>query len=220
MWFGAEKNIIRHEKQMWLGTENEEFEMIDYNKNILILVDVQVGFTKKFTVEKIPVIEKLLEARLFDTVVATKYWNTPDSNISRLMDWKDLCTEEEQALVPEIIPYVDYITEKNIYSGVTEELVELLTKLGKGELPPHVFLLGFDTECCLLSTAADLFELGVRPLVLTEYSGSHDGPKYHNAGIISMEHLIGPDFLITDSDIRSREDVADILKRAYVNQNL
>ena len=53
---------------------------------------------------------------------------------------------------------------------------------------------------CLLSTAADLFEMGVRPLVLTEYSGSHDGPKYHDAGIVAMEHLIGPNFLIEKND--------------------
>ena len=64
--------------------------------DILILVDVQNGFTKKYTVEKIPLIEDLLSRRLFDTVIATKYWNTPDSNISRLMGWKDLCTEAEQ----------------------------------------------------------------------------------------------------------------------------
>ena len=185
--------------------------MVKQTKDILIIVDVQNGFTKKFTVEKIPPIEDLLSRRVFDTVIATKYWNTLDSNISRLMGWKDLCTEEEQDLVPEIKPYVDYITTKNVYSGATLELVELLKKLNEGELPEYVFLLGFDTECCLLSTAADLFEMGVRPLVLTEYSGSHDGPKYHDAGIISMEHLIGPNFLITKNDIKSKKDIRDIV---------
>ena len=179
--------------------------------DILILVDVQNGFTKKYTVEKIPLIEDLLSRRLFDTVIATKYWNTPDSNISRLMGWKDLCTEAEQDLVPEIRPYVDDITTKNIYSGATPELVELLRSLNGGTLPEYVFLLGFDTECCLLSTAADLFEMGVRPLVLTEYSGSHDGPRYHDAGIISMEHLIGPNFLISKGDIKSKKDIRDIV---------
>ena len=180
-------------------------------KDILVIVDVQKGFTKDYTVEKIPVIEDLLSRRVFDTVIATKYWNTPDSNISRLMGWKDLCTEEEQDLVPEIEPYVDHITAKNIYSGVTPELVELLKELGGGRLPEYVFLLGFDTECCLLSTAADLFEMGVRPLVLTEYSGSHDGPKYHDAGIVAMEHLIGQNFLIEKNDIKCKEDIRTIV---------
>ncbi len=191
--------------------------MIDNSRktagDILIVVDVQNGFTKKYTVEKIPIIEDLLSRRLFDTVVATKYWNTPDSNISRLMGWKDLCTEAEQDLVPEIKPYVDHITTKNIYSGATPEMTELLKNLNGGSLPEYVFLLGFDTECCLLSTAADLFEMGVRPLVLTEYCGSHDGPRYHDAGIISLEHLIGPDFLIMDENIKSRENIRDIVSR-------
>ena len=78
-------------------------------------------------------------------------------------------------------------------------------------MPEYVFLLGFDTECCLLSTAADLFEMGVRPLVLTEYSGSHDGPKYHDAGIVAMEHLIGPNFLIEKNDIKCKEDIRTIV---------
>ena len=81
----------------------------------------------------------------------------------------------------------------------------------RGRLPEYVFLLGFDTECCLLSTAADLFEMGVRPLVLTEYSGSHDGPKYHDAGIVAMEHLIGPNFLIEKNDIKCKEDIRTIV---------
>ena len=184
---------------------------MEQTKDILVVIDVQNGFTKNYTVEKIPLIEDLLSRRVFDTVIATKYWNTPDSNISRLMGWKDLCTEEEQDLVPEIKPYVDHITTKNIYSGATPELVDLLKRLNDGVLPDYVFLLGFDTECCLLSTAADLFEMGVRPLVLTEYSGSHDGPKYHDAGIISLEHLIGPNFLITKGVIKSKKDIRDIV---------
>ncbi len=180
-------------------------------KNILIIIDVQKGFTKKFTVEKIPAIADLVSRRLFDAVIATKYWNTLDSNISKLMGWKDMCTEAEQELIPEIQPYVDYVTTKNIYSGATEELVDLLKQLNDGKLPGYVFLLGFDTECCLLMTAANLFEMGVRPLVLTEYSGSHDGPKYHDAGIVALEHLIGPNFLIKKNDIKSKEDVRDIV---------
>ena len=86
--------------------------------------------------------EELLSRRVFDTVIATKYWNTLDSNISKLMGWKDLCTEEEQELVPEIKPYVDHITTKNIYSGATPELIQLLKELNEGRLPEYVFLLG------------------------------------------------------------------------------
>lgn len=178
--------------------------------NILILVDVQNGFVKTpYAEESFTRICDLLERKIFDTVIATKYWNEEGSIIWRLMDWKDLCTEEEQDLRPEIKPYVDYITTKNTYSSMNDEMISLLKKLSSGALPEHVFVLGYDTECCVLATAADLFELGVRPLVLTRYCGSHDGEKYQQAGIISMEHLIGPKFLI-DERLETRQDVERI----------
>ena len=92
---------------------------------------------------------------------------------------------------------------------MNDEMISLLKKLSSGALPEHVFVLGYDTECCVLATAADLFELGVRPLVLTRYCGSHDGEKYQQAGIISMAHLIGPKFLI-DERLETRQDVERI----------
>ena len=100
---------------------------------------------------------------------------------------------------------------------MTAEMYDLLRDLNEGELPGHVFILGFDTECCVAMTAAEMFESDIRPLVLTRYCGSHDGDKYHHAGLISMEHLIGPDFLI-DENIKTRKDIQDILSRVMAQQ--
>ena len=43
----------------------------------------------------------------------------------------------------------------------------------------------------MLATATDLMELGIRPILLEKYCGASNGIAYHNAGIISMESLIG-----------------------------
>ncbi len=183
-------------------------------KHILIMVDVQNGFVKSdYAEESFKKDMELMEKDLFDEVIATKYWNVEGSNIWKLMDWHDLCTEQEQAIRPEVADKVDHIIMKDTYSSVTPEMIALLEELNGGELPEHVFIYGFDTECCVLTTATDLFELGVRPLVLTDYCGSHDGPRYHDAGIISMEHLIGPDFLI-EGAVESREDLDRIAETA------
>jgi hypothetical protein len=66
-------------------------------------------------------------------------------------------------------------------------------------------------------TAAEMFESDIRPLVLTRYCGSHDGEKYHNAGLVSMEHLIGPDFLI-DETVRTKKDLENILSAVMQKQ--
>ena len=182
-------------------------------KNIIILVDIQNGFVKtEYAEESFKRVEDLMKRELFDVVIATKYWNEEGSIICRLMDWHGLCTEEEQDLRPEIKEYVDYITEKNTFSSMADEMKDLLKEVNGGELPEHVFVIGYDTECCVLTTATDLFEMGVRPIVLTQYCGSHDGERYHQAGITSLEHLIGPKFLIGEK-LETKEDVERIVER-------
>ena len=182
-------------------------------KNIIILVDIQNGFVKTdYAEESFKRVKDLMERELFDVVIATRYWNEEGSNICRLMDWHGLCTEEEQDLRPEIKEYVDHIVEKNTFSSMTDEMKELLRDINDGELPEHTFVIGYDTECCVLTTATDLFEMGVRPIVMTQYCGSHDGERYHQAGITSLEHLIGPKFLIAE-ELESKEDVERIVER-------
>lgn len=187
-------------------------------KNILLVIDVQNGFVKNPYSERVlSRIEDLLSRNLFDEVIMTRYWNEPGSILSRFMGWNDLCSQEEQALRPEIAKFVHHELTKDIYSSMTDEMYDLLKKLNDGELPEHVFILGFDTECCVAMTATEMFESDIRPLVLTRYCGSHDGDKYHHAGLISMEHLIGPDFLI-DDNLKTKTDVEQIVSRVMAQQ--
>ncbi|MBR2779121.1 MAG: cysteine hydrolase [Firmicutes bacterium] len=189
-------------------------------KKIILLVDVQNGFVKNAYAEKVLYrIVDLLERDLFDVVIASKYWNVKGSYLSRFMGWNELCTPEEQALRPEIAQYPQYCVEKDGYSSMTEEMVSLLRDINGGDLPEYVFALGFDTECCVAMTATDMFEMGIRPLVLTRYSGSHDGDEYHNAGLVSMDHLIGPDFLIED-ELKTPEDVDRVLNRVMAQMEI
>lgn len=187
-------------------------------KNILLAIDVQNGFVKNPYSERVlSRIEDLLSRNLFDEVIMTRYWNEPGSILSRFMGWNDLCSPEEQALRPEIAKYVHHEIEKDIYSSMTAEMYDLLRDLNDGELPEYVFVLGFDTECCVAMTAAEMFESDIRPLVLTRYCGSHDGDKYHHAGLISMEHLIGPDFLIEDN-LKTKKDVEQVVEKVMARQ--
>lgn len=183
-------------------------------KNILLVVDVQVGFNSSpMTEQCTKQLEQLLERNLFDLVLASKYFNTKDSNISQLMGWKKLCTEEEQQLVPSIERFVDDVVVKKLYSSATEELLRILKNIGGGNLPDHIFIVGFDTECCVLATATDLFELGVKPYVLTQYCASSGGERFHDAGLVTLEHLIGEPYLIRDQIVHP-SDLNRILSKA------
>ena len=39
-------------------------------------------------------------------------------------------------------------------------------------LPEEVTLVGVDTDACVLATAIDLFEIGIRPIILEDCVGS------------------------------------------------
>lgn len=184
-------------------------------KNILILVDVQNGFIhnaeNQVMVQKIG---QLVQEGLFDRIAATKYVNTTGSNIIRLMGWTKLLTEAEQT-IPDIVKQkVDYVAEKNVYSAYTEPLCQYLLRENQGRYPEHVFLAGLDLGCCVLETATDFFEAGIRPFVLTSYCSCAGGPEYFDAAILCLKHLIGNHHLISEACISSKQQIERIVEKA------
>ena len=184
-------------------------------KNILLVVDIQNGFiSNEMTRAALSRIENLLQAEAFDAVIATKYRNYPGSPISRLMGWDLLTTDEEQELAGSVETYADRVVEKSHYSAVNDNLIQALTELNEGTLPEYLFVAGADTECCVLSSAADLFEKGIRPIVLSAYCGSSGGESFHHAGIITLRRLIGENNICC-REIRSRSDIEDIVREIH-----
>ncbi len=176
-------------------------------KKILLVVDVQKGFITTPAVNDIKNnIDELIKSNFFDAVISTVYQNYKDSPIIRLMGWDKLLTNDEQQLIGEARYQSDYIIKKNRYSAVNDELMQVLMAVGEGQLPECVFVVGVDTECCVLATATDIFELGIRPIVLNKYCGSSSGLANHKAGLLSMESLVGKCNMF-DGLISSREDV-------------
>ena len=161
-------------------------------KKILLVVDVQNGFIT--TPELVHIkgnIDTLIRSDYFDYVIATVYENYENSPIIRLIGWNKLLTPYEQELTGAVKTQYDFAVKKRTYSAVNESMLTVLLKIGGGVLPECVYVVGVDTECCVLATATDLFEFGIRPIVLESYCGASNGSVYHNAGLISMRSLIG-----------------------------
>lgn len=87
-----------------------------------------------------------------------------------------------------LVPFVKNLYTKNTYTAITEELRRFLAShsIDTG------FVCGIDTDCCVLKTAADLFEMGIRPYVLAHYSASNGGDDSQRAAITVLNRLIGP----------------------------
>lgn len=161
-------------------------------KDILIVVDMQKGFLQSDrTKELLSKVETLLNKNIFDVVIATRFLNADNSIFEKSFGWSGLKSEEEQKIPLELIKHIDYFEDKYIYNCVNSNFVQRLCQLNDGNYPEKIFIVGVDTECCVLTIATSLFESNIRPIVLSEYVDSNGGKESHIAGLIALRRLIG-----------------------------
>lgn len=179
-------------------------------KNILIVVDVQNGFTRYEQTRKVAEkIKILVDSELFDVTIATRFLNSAGSPFTQILNWHRLMNSPDIDLVEGL--RTDYVVDKKVYTCVTPDFLNLLKKCNDGVLPEHIFIVGIDTDCCVLKTAVDAFEAGIRPIVLLEYCSSNGGDASHNAGALVMERLIGQNCLVSET-INSRQALEEYAK--------
>jgi nicotinamidase-related amidase len=154
---------------------------------LLFVVDVQNGFVSEKTKFVLERITNLLQKNLFDYVAFTQFMNEEPSPYREYLHWRKLSTSDEQEIHPTIKPYVTNIFKKGIYSAINTETMKFI----KEHNIDKVFILGIDTDCCVLKTAVDLFENHIHPIVLAHYSASNGGKVSHDAGVKVLERLIG-----------------------------
>lgn len=161
-------------------------------KSIAIVVDMQNGFASSARIQKLgEKIADLLSRNLFDAVIATRFLNGENSSFEQFMGWDKMKSDEEICILPSILPYPDVTIDKYIYSCVNADFLQIMSQLNGGTMPEKVFLMGIDTDCCVLATATALFENDIRPVVLTAYCDSTGGAEYHEAGLLCLKRLIG-----------------------------
>lgn len=171
---------------------------------ILIIVDLQKGFlVNKENYRTKNNLIKILKKDYFDYVIATRFVNYDNSSFERLLNYKQLKTDDEKSLIPEIFEYADKIIDKTNYSCVNTGLLPLLIQGNNGAYPQEVFVAGIDTDGCVLSTVVDLFNVNITPKVLIDCCSSTGGTEYHETAIKLLKRLIGKKQLIFSSDLIS-----------------
>ncbi|MCH3978043.1 MAG: cysteine hydrolase [Candidatus Methanomethylophilus sp.] len=152
----------------------------------LLLIDVQQGFVSERTEHAVPRIRELLD-HPFGTVIATKFVNVPGSPYRELMGWTGMGSPPGTDLLDFVEERADYVIEKHIYTAVGDRLLALLKERGAG----MVYIAGFDTDCCILKNAEDLFERGIPCRVLMHYTASNGGPASYEAARTVLMRSIG-----------------------------
>ncbi len=153
----------------------------------LIIIDVQNGFISPKTDHILPRIQSLLEEENFDHVVFTRFVNTEDSPFVRFLNWNKVSKGEEIEISSLLKPFAKTVYDKSTYTALTETLSQFIVR----HSIETAFICGIDTDCCVLATAIDLFEFGIRPCVLTYYSASNGGSHSQKAAIAVLNRLIG-----------------------------
>lgn len=177
-------------------------------KSCLFVIDIQNGFISEKTAHVQARILSLLEQDLFDYVLFTRFLNTTDSPYVRYLGWNKLVSEEERELVDSVKPYAKTVFNKTTYTAINQETLSFI-KHNNIEI---AFVLGIDTDCCVLNTAVDLFENNIRPYVLEYYSASNGGGKSHESAIVVLNRLVGRDSIIREA--LNPEKITQYLARA------
>ena len=183
-------------------------------KNILLVVDMQNGFSRyeqtKILGEKI---KQLVNLKLFDCVIATRFINYEGSQYTSMLNWHRLISSPDIDLIEGLNP--DITIDKNIYTCVNADFLNIVKEVNDGVLPTHIFVCGADTDCCVLKISTDLFEQNIMPIVLLNYCDSNGGPESHRAGQLVMGRLIGRRTIINE-EIATREQLQQIIdERKY-----
>ncbi len=152
----------------------------------LLLIDVQRGFVSGETEHAVPRIRELLNLP-FGTVIATKFVNVPGSPYRELMGWTGMGSPPGTDLLDFVEERADVVIEKHLYTAVGDRLLALLEERGAD----MVYIAGFDTDCCILKNAEDLFERGIPCRVLMHYTASNGGPASYEAARTVLMRSIG-----------------------------
>ena len=152
---------------------------------LLILVDVQAGFVNAWT-RAMPDRARRLQEQ-YGRVVATRFVNPEGSMHRRLLGWPRFAPQSAEVDLAFAPAAHVRVIDKTAYTCLVPAVRALIEAEGIDE----VHLAGIATDGCVLKTAVDLFEAGIRPVVLAGACASHGGPDCHAAGLMLLRRFIG-----------------------------
>jgi nicotinamidase-related amidase len=166
---------------------------------VLVVLDMQNGFVNEHSRHVIQNVQSLVrDCRSREVlVVFTRFFNSIGSPFERMIGWDKVHSAPETDLVIEFLELSEIMIDKNFYTALTPEFVTMIADNGWQTL----LLCGIATESCVLKTAVDAFELGIRPIVVADACASDMGEESHQAGLLVLENLLGHEQIMTSSQL-------------------
>jgi len=145
----------------------------------LVVIDVQKYFIDENT-KKIPQkIADYIKKNKFDQIVFFRFINNKDTPFYKFCQWKDMMGPPETDFCPEIEKISHKEFSRSIRSCMSEDFRKFLEEKGVDEL----FLCGFNTDECVLTTAFDAFDRGFKVSIIEKLCSSHNSKESHKAAM-------------------------------------
>lgn len=155
----------------------------------LLIVDVQTGFINPFTHHIPQRVARLIERDQYAPILFTRFINELEGPYQRFLDWHSCDREPETNIAPELKSFVDQncVFSKSGLCGMPKELADYLRQ----QNIERIFIVGIDTDMCVLKIAMDIFDIGVEPIIFTDCCASTAGLQAHLAGLAVLSRNIG-----------------------------
>lgn len=166
---------------------------------VLVVVDMQNGFLGAKSEHVIPKVVDLVKTCKSQNIpiVFTRFHNRSASPYETLIGWHRLRESPEIDLTDALTQYAETVIDKDFYSSFTDDFQSLLAKKGWQTL----IICGVATESCVMKTAVDAFERGLKPIVISDACASHAGDAIHQAGLTILARFIGNKQIISTAEL-------------------
>jgi nicotinamidase-related amidase len=158
----------------------------------LFVVDVQKFFENKKTAAIAKKIDRHIKKHKegYRLILFTVFKNDDKAPLRTVMGWNGCNKEKDTEIIGELADTArNYeIIIRNTYSLLKSPRIRGVLKKSKIE---EVDICGFDTDCCVLATAYDLFDSGYKSAVLKNLCYSTSNEKLHNPALKIIKRNCG-----------------------------
>ena len=160
---------------------------------IILLVDIQEGYMNEELRNLPKDIEKHVKNYDYDLVIATRFINKNDSLHQSDIHIKDMTVFSSKAkLVAPIDKIADFVLMKSTYTSYTADVANLLEKKDVKQ----VYIAGLNTETSILATALDLFDKGIKPVILSHLCNTTNGKRINEAALEILRIAVGDECIL------------------------
>ena len=162
------------------------------NNKALIVIDAQKFFLNE---ETKPIVKKIREylrsnAGQYAAIYFTIFRNDKNAPLWQISEWQGCIGSPDTDIGDELR---EFTNEKNlVYKNILSAYKVPAIRQGlKEKNITEVYLCGFDTDCCVLATTYDLFDSGIKPVILEKLTWSTSKEKLHSPAIQMLTRNIG-----------------------------